>query len=156
LPQAAQIGSGTYLPTAFFPVATFPVPAPAAPYATNLSSLYSGNPNGAWSLFVYDDTPGNGGAISNGWSLNFITASPIASLSAQPLEFSGIVYSNGIFQLTIVGATNSIIIQTATNLVPANWVNIFTSTAPYMSPFVFTDLNTSVYPHRFYRAVSGP
>jgi uncharacterized delta-60 repeat protein/uncharacterized repeat protein (TIGR01451 family) len=79
LTNNGQIVSGTYKPTAYFPVATFPLPAPSAPYSTNLPDLYGSNPNGGWSLFVMDDQAINAGAISNGWSLNLITASPVGT-----------------------------------------------------------------------------
>jgi uncharacterized repeat protein (TIGR01451 family) len=62
--------------------APFPSPAPpsslSSPYATNLAVLANSNPNGAWSLFIVDDTPFNSGAVSNGWWLNLITADTIA------------------------------------------------------------------------------
>ena len=77
--QQTQIVSGTYKPTALILTPAFSAPAPAAPYATNLSSLCAGNPNGAWSLFVIDDAAINAGAISNGWSLTLITSSPVGS-----------------------------------------------------------------------------
>jgi subtilisin-like proprotein convertase family protein len=147
LTNAGQIVSGTYKPTAYFPVATFPAPAPPVPYATNLSGLYAGNPNGVWSLFVIDDAAINAGAISNGWSLTLITSSPIA---LQPPQFGSLVNSNGTFRLTITSPSYSTIIQASTNLV--NWVPVYTN----MPPFTFTDSNTSSYPYRFYRAVLGP
>ena len=81
LTNAAQIVSGTYRPTAFILSPAFSPPAPAAPYATNLSGLYAGNPNGTWSLFVIDDAAINDGAISNGWSLTLITSSPVGSVA---------------------------------------------------------------------------
>ncbi|MFZ0829365.1 MAG: Calx-beta domain-containing protein [Verrucomicrobiia bacterium] len=152
LPQAAQIVSGTYKPTAYFPVAVFPAPAPSAPYATNLSSLYPGNPNGGWSLFVIDHQAINAGVISNGWSITLVTASPVPPL-IQPPQFGTIVVSNGSFQLTITSPTNppaSTIIQASTNLI--NWIPVYTSTPP----FTFTDPGATNYPYRFYRAVSGP
>ncbi len=149
LPQATQIVSGTYKPTAYFPVDTFPAPASSVPYATNLSVFNSGNPNGGWSLFVIDDSPGGAGVISNGWSLTLITASPIASL---PLQFSSISYSNGIFQLTMTSPSYPTIIQASTNLVSTNWVNVFTGTPP----FTFIDTAMTNYYNRFYRAKPGP
>jgi subtilisin-like proprotein convertase family protein len=149
LPQAGQIVSGTYNPTVYFPVPTFPAPAPSIPYATNLSNFIGSNPNGTWSLFVIDDTSLNVGAISNGWSLNVITASPIASL---PPQFGGIVSSNGTFQFTITGKASSTIIQASTNLVSGIWVNLYTNTPP----FTFTDSNASNYRYRFYRAIPAP
>jgi subtilisin-like proprotein convertase family protein len=147
LTNAAQIVSGTYRPTAFILSPAFSPPAPAAPYATNLSGLYAGNPNGVWSLFVIDDAAINAGAISNGWSLTLITSSPIA---LQPPQFGSFVNSNGTFRLTITSPSYSTIIEASTNLV--NWVPVYTN----MPPFTFTNSNASSYPYRFYRAVLGP
>jgi uncharacterized delta-60 repeat protein len=87
LPQT-QIVSGTYRPTAFILSPAFSPPAPATPYATNLSSLYDGNPNGAWSLFVIDDAAINAGAISNGWSLTLITSSPVGSAADSAISMT--------------------------------------------------------------------
>ncbi len=88
LTNAAQIVSGTYRPTAFILSPAFSPPAPAAPYATNLSGLYAGNPNGAWSLFVIDDAAINAGAISNGWSLTLITSSPVGSAADSAISMT--------------------------------------------------------------------
>ncbi len=149
LPATNQIVSGTYNPTAYFPVSLFPAPAPPLPNAGNnhLSILNGSNPNGTWSLFVIDDTPINIGAISNGWSLTLVTASPIAFLPPT-----------GTFQLSFTVPTNSAtVIQATTNLAPpANWIDLITNTPPYTSPFTYTDLNASSYPDRFYRAVPAP
>jgi len=152
LPQYTQIVSGTNRPTAFFPVATFPAPAPPAPYATNLSAFNGSNPNGAWSLFVIDDTPLDSGVISNGWSLNLTTASPIAP---QTPQFGSFGRSNGTFRLTITGPDYSIIIQASTNLVSGIWANIYTNIYTNPPPWTFIDTNASK-PYRFYRAVLGP
>jgi hypothetical protein len=70
---------------------TFPPPAPGPPYgepllagADTFASVYAGMPdaNGTWSLFVTDDTNGNGGTISGGWTLNVTTQIP-ATTSGQ-------------------------------------------------------------------------
>ncbi|MGN6554048.1 MAG: Calx-beta domain-containing protein, partial [Verrucomicrobiota bacterium] len=73
------IASGSYRPTAYLPITTFPAPAPAGPYSTNLSTLNGNNPNGTWSLFVMDDSPFNAGSISNGWSLTLSTLAVVSS-----------------------------------------------------------------------------
>jgi uncharacterized repeat protein (TIGR01451 family) len=42
------------------------------------------NPNGAWSLYVFDDKVGDGGNILNGWSLNLetlVTVGPVIDLA---------------------------------------------------------------------------
>jgi uncharacterized delta-60 repeat protein len=151
LPQAGQIVSGTYKPTAYLPVATFLAPAPPDPYATNLSGFTRSNPNGAWSLFVIDDMAINDGVISTGWSLNLITASPIASLAQTP-QFGSLVISNGTVQFTVTsGQTQTNVIQASTNLI--NWIPIYTN----VGSFTFTNTIDPNYPFRFYRdLILGP
>lgn len=86
VPIGGQIVSGTNRPNPNLPVATFPAPAPPGPYATTLAAASGSNPNGAWSLFVMDDTPLDVGVISNGWVLSLTTASiiqPAVNLSAN-------------------------------------------------------------------------
>ncbi len=57
----------------------------------------------------------------------------------------------GQFTFNLSGAPGtSVIIQASTNLF--NWVPIYTN----VSPFSFTDSNSTNYPYRFYRAVTGP
>jgi subtilisin-like proprotein convertase family protein len=85
LPDSTQMTSGTYKPTqgtanANFidnPVpADFPSPAPAGPYATSLSVFDNTNPNGAWTLYVLDDTGFDSALFASGWSLDITTTSP--------------------------------------------------------------------------------
>src|SRR5206468_3116092 len=57
----------------------FPIPAPPPPYNTNLSLFNGSNPNGAWSLYIFDDTSFDSGTISNGWSLTFNTVPPTSA-----------------------------------------------------------------------------
>src|SRR5204863_1528837 len=54
--EESPIVSGTYRPTDFPPVDTLPAPAPGGPYAANLSVFTGANPDGAWQLYVLDDT----------------------------------------------------------------------------------------------------
>jgi subtilisin-like proprotein convertase family protein len=82
LPDETQISSGTYHPTkgtcsgpgSNCVPTDFPGPAPASPYATALSTFNGTNPNGTWQLFVIDDSAGDSGSISGGWSLTFGSA----------------------------------------------------------------------------------
>ena len=152
--QNGQIVSGTDRPSAFILNPGFPVPAPAGPYGTNLFNLYGGNPNGGWSLFVIDDTPINNGAISNGWALNLITATPLA---AQTLQFGNVVSSNGTFHLTMTGPLYTTVIQASTNLAGTNWISVYTNKTSYSNntlSFTYTDTHASNYPSRFYRATN--
>ena len=70
----------------------FPSPAPPLPYGSNLNIFKGSNPNGVWSLYIYDDVSGEGGALSGGWSLQFQALEPIADIAVgitatpQPVE----------------------------------------------------------------------
>jgi uncharacterized repeat protein (TIGR01451 family) len=69
-----------------------------------------------------------------------------------PPQLSGGVFgANGIFQLSIGGSSVPTIIQASTNLASGNWLNIYTSTPP----FIFTNFDSTNYPTRFYRAVTA-
>jgi len=81
-----------------------------------------------------------------------VAVNVVGSLSAPQL--SGIsVGASGAFNLTVLSPTTStVIIQATTNLVTGPWMNIYTSTPP----FIFTDPNATNYHSRFYRALLGP
>ena len=73
------LSSGTFKPTnydAMGMVDSFASPAPnEGPYGSALSVFNGTNPNGAWNLYVLDDTQGNAGSMAGGWSLT-VTAVP--------------------------------------------------------------------------------
>jgi subtilisin-like proprotein convertase family protein len=70
LPDNAAITSGNYKPTNFEPNDVFGAPAPqGAPTGTKLSALNGAVANGAWKLFLVDDSGNNAGAISGGWNI---------------------------------------------------------------------------------------
>ncbi|WP_176549765.1 hypothetical protein [Bacillus toyonensis] len=73
LPQLGQIVSGTFKPSNYTGVDSFPPPAPVPPYGSTLSVFDGTNPNGTWKLFVADDATPDGGSIAGGWELT-ITA----------------------------------------------------------------------------------
>ncbi len=52
--------------------------APSGPYGTTLSVFNDIDPNGTWSLYVYDDCCFAAGSIAGGWSLEF-NATPIGT-----------------------------------------------------------------------------
>jgi len=89
--DSGPLVSGTNRPTSYnVSPANFPAPAPAPPYnhaspggTATLAAVFNGtNPNGYWSLYVLDDTPGNGGGmVSNGWCLRFTTAPAISCIA---------------------------------------------------------------------------
>jgi uncharacterized repeat protein (TIGR01451 family) len=68
-----------------------------------------------------------------------------------PLLSAIVSGSGGGFQLTITNAPGqSVIIQASTNLL--SWISILTNT----EPFTFTNFDSTNFPTRFYRAVTGP
>jgi len=89
-PDNTPILSGTYQPVSYAPTATLPSPAPAGPYATALSTFNGLNPNGVWSLYVYDDSAGYTGTLQ-GWSLKILSGT---TPTATTLSASGISGGN--------------------------------------------------------------
>jgi len=81
LADGALNASGTYKPSNFGTGDTFPAPAPVGPYNDpQLLSVFNGvNPNGTWSLYVFDDVGGDIGNINLGWELNITTSAVICT-----------------------------------------------------------------------------
>jgi uncharacterized delta-60 repeat protein/uncharacterized repeat protein (TIGR01451 family) len=126
LPQSSQIVSGTYRPTSYalapppFPAASTPPP----PYGVGLSAVNGSNPNGAWSLYVIDDTPGNSGAISNGWVLNLTTAGVVPAAADVGLAMTASA-------VAVVATSNLTYTLTLTNFGPSTATSIVvTDTLP--------------------------
>ena len=76
LPDASRIHPGSYKPTNYEAGDVFPGVPPGNPDAT-LGSFNGINPNGTWSLYIVDDTSGDGGQLTGGWSLAITTVNPI-------------------------------------------------------------------------------
>jgi uncharacterized repeat protein (TIGR01451 family) len=81
LPNTDALTTGTYRPSAYPGTVAFPSPAPAGPYGSLLAAVDGRDPNGTWSLYVLDDTPGDAGFIAGGWSLGLTTASLLSPLA---------------------------------------------------------------------------
>ena len=72
---------------------------------------------------------------------------------AKP-QVSGLVFSNGIFSLTVTGDSGvDYIVQASTNLI--SWDNIFTNHSP-VPPFNWSDNNAGNFIQRYYRVLLGP
>jgi uncharacterized repeat protein (TIGR01451 family) len=112
----AQLVSGTNLPSVVSAFTAFPgVPAPST--ETNLAFFDGTDPNGYWSLYVYDDTEGNDGVISGGWSLGLTavaTVNPAARLEAGMVHAPDPVYVGNYLNYQIA----------ITNLGPGNASNV--------------------------------
>jgi hypothetical protein len=93
LPVSGSLTAGIFKPTNYTDDSlggdNFPSPAPAGPYASALSAFNGQNPNGPWSLYVFDDGPGDLGAIAAGWSLTITTStsSLMAAFAPNPEPF---------------------------------------------------------------------
>ncbi len=90
-------------------------------------------------------------SFSDGLDAGFIDNVNLPSFVNQP-QFGSVTYTGGTVQLTVSNPPLSTIIQTTTNLISTNWVNVFTGTPP----FIYIDPQASNYPIRFYRAIFGP
>jgi hypothetical protein len=83
LPQNTALISGTYMPTQYASLGSFPSPGPGVAYkspalvgADNFLTTFLGSdPNGTWSLYAMDPVAGDVGTIADGWGLT-ITAVP--------------------------------------------------------------------------------
>jgi len=82
-PDLCGLVSGVYGPSVHVP-ADFPPPAPASPYGTSLSQLLDDDPNGVWSLYVYDRSAPHSGGINSGWSITF-------SHEPNPITYQGVL-----------------------------------------------------------------
>jgi uncharacterized repeat protein (TIGR01451 family) len=94
---------------------------PPAPYGTTLAVLNGSNPNGTWSLFIQDDTPVDGGAITNGWVLALTTANPVGysaglAVTATASASMVIVSNNFVYYVTVTNCGPS----TSSNVLVVN------------------------------------
>ncbi len=129
LPDSAPIVSGTYLaslgtagsPEGLALPTSFPGPAPAGPYSTDLTSFAGAAANGQWNLYVLDDTSSDTGSINSGWSIDIITTDPVFSGTSSDNAFEMRINVNDPTLLDVVvdgdtrsfaiGAINSITIN---------------------------------------------
>src|SRR5437867_4410554 len=134
LPDNSQIVSGTFKPTNHGLVDTFTNPAPAGPYDSTLSIFNGTNPNGTWSLYVYDDSPGDSGRVAGGWRLSITTTNLAPPPSGTDADLS----------LTVTDSPDPVMIGNAVtystlviNNGPANASGVrVTDTLPAGSSFV--------------------
>jgi len=157
VPQNTLV-SGTYKPTDYTPGDTFPAPAPAGPYGTNLTAFNGLSANGLWSLYAADDGTGDQGSIAAGWSLTITTV----STSAVPTDASAIHHptlyisrtTDGLVEIWVsAGPGEECQIEASTDL--ENWKPIGTvqSDSGITS---FTDFPAETRTHLFYRVVTIP
>ncbi len=86
LPGFSQIVSGIYQVSQH----GFEITQPNFTFGTDLSIFDGLDPNGIWSLYVYDDSSGDFGSISSGWTLSLETT-PVPIPAAAWLFGSGLL-----------------------------------------------------------------
>jgi len=135
LPNSNPDISGTYRPSTYPGAVAFPVPAPIGPYGSVLVAVAGWNPNGTWSLYVFDDTVGDSGYITGGWSLNLTTAAPLAPLTDLAVSMTSAPSS------LFVGypMTNTIWV---TNLGPATATDVMVTNALSSGQQVVTNIGS--------------
>jgi subtilisin-like proprotein convertase family protein len=84
--STGPLTSGTFQPTNFQAGDPFSPPAPTSPSGSRLGVFNSTDPNGIWTLYIKDDSPGTGGNLTGGWSLRITTANGVPD--AAPDSFS--------------------------------------------------------------------
>ena len=102
LPSSGPLLSGAYQPANYSGYVQFPGyntnnPLPG-PYTTSLGSLNGSNPNGNWSLYVYDNGSAQGGSIGGGWQLTVLTSpnlQPIAGFSTPENTVGDVIVTVG-------------------------------------------------------------
>jgi len=153
LPDNTAISAGTYRPTGqFAPAGSYPSPAPAYPYGTNMTAL-APSPNGTWSLYVADFSTSDTGSISGGWKVTFITSNVVAmccSTFPQP-TMTSTTYSNNVVRFAWTALPGPHYqVQYRTNLAAGSWQNLGAAILGTNTLMSFTDSNTNA-PARFYR-----
>ena len=105
LPPDQPLASGVYQPSdgaALAVIGGFPPPAPDGLASTNLLPLLGGDPNGFWSLFLWDRARGDAGLLEGGWRLDFATdplGAAAPDILQQPEGFT--VFSGNTVQLQV-------------------------------------------------------
>ena len=121
LPSNAAISSGTYKPTNIGAADVFPAPAPAGPFTNSALAIFTGSvPNGAWKLFIVDDSGSDVGSLTGGWRLTFNTGAPAVAPPIQTVR-SG----NSLTFMWPVAAAGYIL-ESTPSLNPPNWQPVVT------------------------------
>jgi uncharacterized repeat protein (TIGR01451 family) len=129
VPLLSALQSRAYLPANYAAPGLntadrFPPPAPQPipvtdpfPYTNTALAVFNGSsPNGAWSLFVMDDTAGQNGSITN-WSIEIQTSDPVAPSAGFSIADLGVSVS-GNPASAVIGAQYASVF-TVTNRGPA-------------------------------------
>lgn len=130
--DTAAPASGTYRPSSYnnsddggsAPTGGSSIPPPSGPYpraasqgSSTFANVFNGsNPNGTWSLYLYDDVTGDGTtSVSGGWSLNFVTTSDAATATTVTSSLNpSLVGSNVTFTASVVTSPGGVPVTSGT------------------------------------------
>ena len=129
-------------------------PAPACQWYYN-GALVTGCTNGVFTITNFQAAKAGNYQMVATNSLGWSVTSPAYMVfnSGLHLDSSAQVGPNHLFQMRLVGTANtSYVIQASTNLL--DWVALATNTVPN-GLWTFTDLQSTNFPGRYYRAVPG-
>lgn len=124
LPLTASLMDATYQPNNYAFSDVLPTPAPAGPYGEMLTPL-AAEPNGTWSLYVWDNSPQDAGQITNGWSLTLVTSNVVCCTTFPAPTLARAGWSNNVVRLdwnAIPGPHYQV--QYRTNLVAGAWQSL--------------------------------
>jgi subtilisin-like proprotein convertase family protein len=146
LPEDSQIISGTYKPTDYPPLDSFPVISGGS-IPHQLSEFNGLDPNGTWHLYVVDDNAQDTGSIALGWTLTITpntapTAKNDAATTTQGVPVTIDVLANDIDdENNISPATVTVGLPPSHGLTSVNPTNgriTYTPTAGYTGPDGFS------------------
>jgi subtilisin-like proprotein convertase family protein len=148
MPVFTSLSSGTFKPTsARPPPIAFDFPAPAPPGNSNaicaLSMFNGTDPRGNWILCVVDETAGDSGSISGGWSMDVSVGQPELAISE--------VLTNVVLSWP-TNAQNFSLQSTPSLVDPITWNNLPTNQVIVSNRFTVT--NTVLPGATFYRLIS--
>ncbi|MDD1428775.1 hypothetical protein MEO94_30925, partial [Dolichospermum sp. ST_sed9] len=108
LPDQGQISSGSYRATDYETGDRFNnSPAPSGDYGIDFSVFNNTIPNGAWNIYVVDDTGVDIGNIAGGWSIAIdtteVTTKPIVTLATSPKKVAENSGANILYTFTRTG-----------------------------------------------------
>jgi subtilisin-like proprotein convertase family protein len=137
--QLSAYRSGTFQPTVtHLQNVAFPRPAPAPPYATRLSALRGAQPNGAWSLYIYDNYYDHGGVLGGGWSVRIETGIALS-----------LARTNGFLKLTWPLVAQNFKLQSRPSLNASDWQDV--PMGPFIEGNRWTVYQPTNGPARYYR-----
>ena len=136
LPDETGLTTGTFKPTNYEGVDSFPGPAPAADGSAELAVFDGTSPNGEWRLFAADDTSADSTLVS-GWSLQFTwadTLSPTGTVSVN----GGAATTSGAAVMLNVSATDPAPASGVVQMRFSNDGKAFSAYQPYAATAAWT------------------